>query len=91
MKKVFVIMLVVVNLFLMSGCARGEQPGTVFGDEDRFVLVDSNHNDMGNRDIDIYADTDTGVMYMFVRDAYQAGLSPLYNSDGTLMIYDKCR
>lgn len=89
MKKAFVIMLVVVNLFLMSGCARGEQPGTVFGDEDRFVLVDSKHHDMGNRDIDIYADTETGVMYIYVTNGDRSGLSSLYNSDGSLVIYDK--
>lgn len=91
MKKAFVIMLVIINLFLVSGCARGEQPGSVFGDENRFILIDENHHDIGNRDIYIYADVDTGVMYMFVRAGYEAGLSPLYNSDGTLMIYDKCR
>lgn len=89
MKKAFVIMLVVINLFLMSGCARGEQPGIVFGEEDRFVLIDSNHHDMGNRDIDIYADTETGVMYIYVTNGNMSGLSPLYNSDGSLFIYDK--
>lgn len=34
-------------------------------------------------------DTDTGVMYNYIRGAiYGGGLTPIYNADGTLKIYE---
>lgn len=57
------------------------QPNTFFF-EDRFILVDT--GTVGNRISKVYADTVTGVMYI----TYNEGISPLYNGDGTLMMYD---
>ena len=37
----------------------------------------------------LYYDKDTKVMYMFVKHGYGAGLTPLYNADGTLKLYEQ--
>ena len=36
----------------------------------------------------LYYDKSTKVMYMFVKHGYGAGLTPLYNADGTLKLYE---
>ena len=36
----------------------------------------------------VYA-TDTKVKYLIVAAGYQFGITPLYNADGTLQVYDK--
>ena len=36
----------------------------------------------------ILVDKDTRVMYLFNRDAYQGGLTPLLNADGTPMLWE---
>lgn len=36
---------------------------------------------------ELYYDKDTKVMYMFVKSGYGAGLTPMYNADGTLKLY----
>ena len=33
-------------------------------------------------------DRNTGVMYFVKRSVYQFGISPIYNSDGTVKLYD---
>lgn len=61
------------------------QDGTFFKDgEERFIKVDD--GSMCGYPATVYADSITGVMYIFVGPS--GSLSPLYNSDGTLMIYD---
>lgn len=37
----------------------------------------------------LYYDKSTKVMYMFVKHGYGAGLTPMYNADGTLKLYEE--
>ena len=36
----------------------------------------------------VYAN-DTKIKYFIVKDAYQFGITPLYNTDGTLQVYEE--
>ena len=64
------------------------QPGTFFFDnEDRFILVDYDKSSDGS--IRVIADKVTGVMYLEYHYNFYTSFCPLYNTDGTLMIYDE--
>lgn len=52
-------------------------------DRERFVEVDRG-TACGHRSV-VAADRETGVLYLFIED----GVSPLFQSDGELMIYDE--
>lgn len=69
-------------LCILTGCAKPTQPGT-FG-EGRFVLVDIVHDASGTQ-LNIMADKVTGVMYY---TGVYGLMCPVYNSDGSLMLYD---
>ena len=49
-----------------------------------FTIIKEWHNDGSWRII--YAN-DTKVMYIIYKDGYRGGMSPLYNSDGSLQVY----
>lgn len=72
-------------LCLLTGCAKPTQPGT-FGEE-RFIWVDSVKDVFGNR-LDIVADRITGVMYFKGTKGSYGQMCPIYNSDGSLVLYD---
>lgn len=93
MKKFFV--MICASLLLLTGCSttkeNGMQPNSFFPEsEERFILVDVGYLKGGysseHTRTYIYADTITGVMYTCNFDV--GWFSPLYNSDGSLMIYD---
>lgn len=87
----------VLSLFILTGCVKfscpkPSQPGTFIDPEredSRFLLVDEWYEYGVIGHCYVYADKVTGVMYLYTSDTYQATMTPLYNSDGTLMIYDE--
>lgn len=91
MKKFFVI--ICASLLLLTGCSNTKkictQPNSFFSEnEERFILVDMGtvKTDVQERPMFVYADAVTGVMY--ICNFNLGWCSPLYNSDGSLMIYD---
>ena len=61
------------------------QDGSFFPtDGERFLKIDS--GDVCGHAAIVYADSITGVMYMYVGG--YGSFCPLYNEDGSLMIYD---
>lgn len=61
------------------------QDGSFFPvDSERFLKIDSGK--VCGHDATVYADSITGVMYIFVGG--YGSFCPLYNTDGSLMIYD---
>lgn len=47
------------------------------------------YEDMGGYNILYFRDTITDIIYIMNTDAYQGGICPLYNTDGTPMLYDE--
>lgn len=93
MKKQFVgLFIICVLMLLLVGCyepnayeeATTEQEDMFSG---YFTLVKEWHSDRGATYRIVYAN-DTGVMYFVFAEGYQGGITPLYNADGTLQIYD---
>ena len=50
--------------------------------KDRFVKTYSQGDGLIKRNISVFVDKETGVNYMFVRDGYAGGLTPLLDKDG---------
>lgn len=98
MKKIITLIVgLLACLMVLVGCGSAPtQPGTfVAKGENRFILVDkwNEGNPIGH--CYVCADKVTGVMYLYTTHidpdgiSYRATMTPLYNTDGTLMIYDE--
>lgn len=92
MKKIICIFLCILLIFTLSACGKksaATQPGSFFNNSQRFILVDESPNSGIPADVSIYYDSVTGVLYMYIDGCYNSGITSLYNSDGSLMLYDE--
>lgn len=97
MKKFFIgalVVLLIVSLAILIGFAIKGEEETAETDvlEDafssrRFKLIAGEGSSFNYRE-EIIVDTETGVMYLWIVNGHRAGLTPLYNSDGTVMIWE---
>lgn len=87
MKKFIITLLA--SVMLLTGC------GTTYSYDtdvylDKFVNIETRYGDFDgcNVDLHIVYDYDTKVMY-YIWDGYnKIGISPIYNSDGSVMVYE---
>lgn len=93
MKKIIAIILSVLFIcFIFVGCSETKEEVSPEDKPYRFVVVDdmAEYDNSGtyiHRSV-IYADKETGVMYLMLYGSYRAGITVLLNADGTPMIYD---
>ncbi len=86
-KKILVVILGLTLCLGMTGCTKGD--------------IEPENSDLGNRYIDLVTiykdeghntevlyDKNTKVMYFLKWSGYQFGITPIYNSDGTVKLYD---
>lgn len=86
-KKILVVVLGLTLCFGMTGCTKGD--------------IESERSTLGNKYIDLVTiykddnyktevlyDKNTKVMYFVKWSGYQFGITPIYNSDGTVKLYD---
>lgn len=86
-KKIFAVVLGLALCFGMIGCTKGN--------------IEPENSDLGNKYIDLVTiykddghntevlyDKNTKVMYFSKWTGYQFGITPIYNSDGTVKLYD---
>jgi hypothetical protein len=93
--KRFITSLLVLTLlfFTLMGCGSTsyKEVEEFNGSEEQFsgyfTTVKQWGGGMNSRCYIIYAN-DTKVMYFYYWDAYRSGITPLYNADGTLQIYE---
>lgn len=87
MKKIICIFLCFLLIFTLSACGKSAatQPGSFFDNSPRFFLVDRSVDFGLAATVSIYCDSVTGVLYLYIN----GGITPLYNSDGSLMLYDE--
>lgn len=85
MKKIIAIVLSAILICIMlCGCkGSGDRAFT----SNRFEIITYQH-DINYEETILY-DRETGVMYVWVREGYGGGLSPLYDSEGNVMLYEK--
>lgn len=90
MKK-FLILLLALLLVVCLFTACAPEPGSDVFVSSRFkTLWSLSGGDLSNCTLQevVAVDTSTNVMYLVVYSAYHLGITPLYNSDGSVMIYD---
>ncbi len=88
MKKISMLFIMLVLCLGLVGCTKGD--------------VEPENSDIGNKYIDLVTiykneykktevvyDKNTKVMYFIRRDAYRFGITPIYNSDGTVKLYEE--
>ena len=85
--KILAVVLGLTLCFGMTGCTKGD--------------IEPENSDIGNKYIDLVTiykgdahtevlyDKNTKVMYFVKRSGYQFGITPIYNSDGTVKLYDE--
>lgn len=70
---------ILVTTLLIAGCS--DMANVSAGQDNTMVLVES------ERDYGIYADKDTGVMYLYMWNGPGCGLTVMLNADGTPKIW----
>lgn len=88
MKKIVAFIMIFALIFVLSGCER-PSGDNIEGNLQRI------HNeyfdaevieDLGGGNL-IIVDKNTNVLYLFLSGYYKAAMTPIYNADGTPMIY----
>ena len=82
MKKLIIIICCILLVF-MCGC--GRKPGDDFVKSGRFTIVSGGDPNAPYYDT-IIVDNNTGVMYLALYNYSQFGITPLLDTDGTLML-----
>ena len=78
------IILLIIGVVLIFAPAKREPVNKELFDQ--FITVERYGN--SQRGLYLVYDKDTKVMYYLIDEAYQMALSPVYNSDGTIRIYN---
>jgi len=66
-------------------CACESQTGDNIFVSERFEVV--SRDNIATLDEYIIRDTETDVLYFYISGFYRAGITPLYNADGSVMVY----
>ena len=83
MKKiVMLIAILLVCLFVFTGCTITIAPSQPNDLDDRFFVVEKNY------DWSIYVDRETNVMYLFRNGGYQGGITVMLGADGKPLLYE---
>ena len=87
MKKILTIILLLLIMLLTVSCDMQEAPDpeVVKESSSRFVMINWSTIDH-KPDVFVYVDTETGVAYSTTT---QGSLLPLYNADGSLLVYEE--
>lgn len=86
-KKILAVALVLTLCFGMTGCTKGDiEPESSCLANKYIDLVTIYKNDDSRTKV-LY-DKNTKVMYFVQWSNYQFGITPIYNSDGTVKLYD---
>lgn len=89
-KRILATILLVLALSLV-GC---ETTSTTYSEQDNenfwneFVIIEKKDNDAYGT-LSITYQKDSKVMYYIYNSAYQGGITPIYNADGTVKIYSE--
>lgn len=85
-KKILAVVLVLTMCFGMTGCTKGdiEPESTILGNK----YIDLVTIYIGDRGTEVLYDKNTKVMYFVKWNNNHFGITPIYNSDGTVKLYD---
>ena len=85
-KKILAVVLGLTLCFGMTGCSKGD----IEPESSRFAnkYIDLVTIYIGDRGTEVLYDKNTKVMYFVKWNNNQFGITPIYNSDGTVKLYD---
>lgn len=91
-KKIIIFVVCLLLIFGFTGC-NGKGDTTKYSDDDyyiysKFVVVEKSENPVSGVTFVVY-DEDTKVMYYIIDGYNQCGITPIYNSDGIIKLYEK--
>ena len=87
-KKILVIALALVLCFGMTGCTKGDIEPESSRLANKYIDLVTIYKD-DKYGIEVLYDKNTKVMYFMIQGRYQSGITPIYNSDGTVKLYDE--
>ena len=83
MKKIIVLVLMTL---ILTGCKTTTYKTNNEVYWDKFIVIEERRN-IAYGSLSIVYDKDTKVMYYFIESTYNQTVSPIYNADGTVMVY----
>lgn len=88
MKRIIPIFMALVIVFALCGCSNPRRGDTSPLSND-FVILDYEYFGGGNnyKNCIVYH-KDTGVVYLIIMGGYRLAITPLYNTDGSVMTLD---
>ncbi|MEE3344426.1 MAG: hypothetical protein VZS44_10070 [Bacilli bacterium] len=89
-KRVLITSLLIIMMFLLSSC---KTTTTIYENGeytkyDQFVVIEEKNNFDEGILYTVY-DKDTKVMYYIIINSYRCGITPIYNTDGTIKVYEE--
>lgn len=86
-KKILAVALGLTLCFGMTGCTKGdiEPENSALGN--KYIDLVTIYKD-GRHNTEVLYDKNTKVMYFLKQGGYHFGITPIYNSDGTVKLYD---
>lgn len=85
-KKILAVILVLTLCFGIAGCTKGDIEPERSGLANKYIDLVTIYKNDDYRTKVLY-DKNTKVMY-FIKQGGQFGITPIYNSDGTVKLYD---
>ena len=86
-KKILAVVLGLTLCFGMTGCTKGDIEPESSSFANKYIDLVTIYKD-DNHNTKVLYDKNTKVMYFVIWSGYQFGITPIYNSDGTVKLYD---
>ena len=87
-KKIIAVTLGLALCFGMTGCTKGDIEPESSSLANKYIDLVTIYKD-NNCNTEVLYDKNTKVMYFVKHTDYQFGITPIYNSDGTVKLYDE--
>ena len=86
-RKILAVALGLTLCFWMTGCTNGDIEPESSRLANKYIDLVTIYKD-DNHNTKVLYDKNTKVMYFVIWSGYQFGITPIYNSDGTVKLYD---
>lgn len=86
-KTVVLALVIVFFVMVLTGCEKGDIEPESSSFANKYIDLVTIYKD-DTCDTEVLYDRNTKVMYFVKRTGYQFGITPIYNSDGTVKLYD---
>lgn len=86
-KKILAVVLGLTLCFGMTGCTKGDIEPESSCIANKYIDLVTIYKD-DNYNTEVLYDKNTKVMYFVIWSGHQFGITPIYNSDGTVKLYD---